>query len=393
MRRVLDALLGPAHPLWLVGFRPFFTLACLAGMLLPLLWVAIYTGSIALPVGALSPVQWHAHEMFYGFGWAVLGGFLLTSTKNWVHVRGYHGHPLRLLAIAWLVERAGMWLHGRIPMLLFAVTSNLFLVSIVLMLLYTLVRYRKSDTFADNALFMLILPVFLIAKNLMLSATHFSVGTSMTVGLFRMAFLIMLERTMTQFMRNAFGVTILRRPILDGAIKLLGLMLVAESLMPPALASGAGLLLAVLLVARLLFWRPHLALGRLDLGVMVLGYLAIAAQLVVLFLNQRFHTAWVGTVAMHTFAFGVMGLIIPAMLVRICNGHTGRKLVFATPDRLALWAMMLGFGLRIVAPQLAPAGYLYWLWGAAACWFTCFVLLSWRYIPLLAQPRIDGKEH
>jgi hypothetical protein len=32
--------------------------------------------------------------MFFGFGWAVLGGFLLTSTKNWVGVRGYHGTPL-----------------------------------------------------------------------------------------------------------------------------------------------------------------------------------------------------------------------------------------------------------------------------------------------------------
>ena len=41
--------------------------------------------------GPFSVVQWHAHEMFFGFGWAVMGGFLLTSTKNWVHIRGYHG--------------------------------------------------------------------------------------------------------------------------------------------------------------------------------------------------------------------------------------------------------------------------------------------------------------
>jgi uncharacterized protein involved in response to NO len=29
--------------------------------------------------------------MFFGFGWAVLGGFLLTASKNWVKIRGYHG--------------------------------------------------------------------------------------------------------------------------------------------------------------------------------------------------------------------------------------------------------------------------------------------------------------
>jgi uncharacterized protein involved in response to NO len=30
---------------------------------------------------------------------------------------------------------------------------------------------------------------------------------------------------------------------------------------------------------------------------------------------------------------------------------------------------------------------------AAACWFACFSLLGWRYIPMLMQPRVDGREH
>ena len=54
-----------------------FSLACLAGMVLPLLWVLIFSGKINLPQGSLDPIRWHAHEMFFGFGWAVLGGFLL----------------------------------------------------------------------------------------------------------------------------------------------------------------------------------------------------------------------------------------------------------------------------------------------------------------------------
>ena len=79
------------HPLWLVGFRPFFALACFSGLALPLLWVLIYRGLLPAPDTSFAAVQWHAHEMFFGFGWAVLGGFLLTATKNWVQVRGYHG--------------------------------------------------------------------------------------------------------------------------------------------------------------------------------------------------------------------------------------------------------------------------------------------------------------
>ena len=64
-----------SHPLWLVGFRPFLGLACLSGLFFPLLWALIFTGSLSAPQTSFLPVQWHAHEMFFGFGWAVLGVF------------------------------------------------------------------------------------------------------------------------------------------------------------------------------------------------------------------------------------------------------------------------------------------------------------------------------
>jgi len=103
---------SPPAALWLAGFRPFFALACLSGLGLPVLWVLMLRGVVSLPFagrpGAFSMIQWHAHEMLFGFGWAVLGGFLLTSTKNWVKQRGYHGNALALLVAAWLFERLGM---------------------------------------------------------------------------------------------------------------------------------------------------------------------------------------------------------------------------------------------------------------------------------------------
>ena len=382
-----------AHPFWLVGFRPFFTLACLSGLGLPLLWVLIFLGVLAPPASPVGAVQWHAHEMFFGFGWAVLGGFLLTATKNWVEVRGYHGAALVFLVAAWLFERIGMWFGGLWPAWLFASSNTLFLASIVAMIVWTLVRYRKSDSYRDNYVFLLVLPTFLLAKQLMLSAEHFQVGIVMATGLFRMAFLVMLERTLTQFMKGIFQVQILRNATLDRVIKLLGLALVGAGLLPPWLAGGISLLLALLLAGRLLFWKPQLALRRLDLGIMYLGYGAIVLQLLVEFLGQVAQPAWVGSFSVHIFTLGAMGLIIPAMLIRIAKGHTGRKVVFDAIDKLVLWIMIAAFMLRVIAPQLDPAAYGLWLVLAACGWFCGFAILAWRLIPFLAQARVDGKEH
>ncbi len=387
-------MISPKHPFWLVGFRPFFSLACIAGLSLPILWILVLKGVLPAPNAAYSPTQWHAHEMFYGFGWAVLGGFLLTSTKNWVNVRGYHGGVLIYLSAAWLVERLVIALGGQLPALLFWLGSQLFLISIVALLLATLIRHRHTDGYRrDNLFFLLILPTFALAKILILLPDSFHLGWTMTLGLFRVAFLVMLERTLTQFMKSIFKVEILRHPLLDNSIKVLGLLLVAVGLMPPLLAAAFSLLLAALLLVRFAFWHPLKAFSRLDVGIMYLGYLAITGQLLIEASSLIFNIAWVGSVAVHVFTFGAMGLVIPAMMIRISNGHTGRKVAFGAYEKTVLWIMILAFALRLIGPQLAPDLYLRWLDMAATCWFVAFLLLGWRFIPYFYRPRIDGKDH
>jgi len=382
------------HPLWLVGFRPFFALACLAGLSLPIAWILIFKGVLPAPSQNFSPIQWHAHEMFFGFGWAVLGGFLLTASKNWVGVRGYHGGTLMFLAAAWIFERIGMSFGSNWPTALFLLSNNLFLFAIVALLLATLIVHRDKDSYRrDNILFLFVLPLFWIAKTLLLAPDQFNVGWSMTLGLFRVAFLIMLERTQSQFMRSAFKVEILRRPVLDAAIKALAVVLVFGALLPPELSHNLELALAALLLGRLAFWYPHKAFSRLDIGIMYLGYLAIAGQLLIDALPPPGGLGWVGTVSIHVFTFGTMGLIIPAMMIRIANGHTGRKVVFGRLERTVLWIMIAAFFLRLVGPQFAPGAYLRWLDLAATCWFVAFGLLAWRFIPQLFRPRVDGREH
>lgn len=382
------------HPLWLAGFRPFFALACLSGLSLPVLWALMFAGVIEAPLAAFTAIQWHAHEMFFGFGWAMLGGFLLTSTKNWVKVRGYHGGALAFLAAAWCFDRIGMGFGAAWPRPLFLLSNLLFLASIVAMLLWTLLRHRASDGYRrDNLYFLVLLPLFLPAKLLLLDGLRGEAGYLMAIGLFRLAFLIMLERTVTEFMRGVFKAQILRHPLLDNAIKLLALALVFAGFLPPALSAGLAALLALLLLGRFAFWQPRLAFSRLDVGVMHLGYLAIAAQLLVVAFELAARSVWVGSVSIHLFTFGAMGIIVPAMIVRISKGHTGRKVAFEAADKAVLWLMIAALALRVLAPQLFPAAYLAWIGLAAAGWFAAFALLAWRVIPFLLAPRIDGREH
>jgi uncharacterized protein involved in response to NO len=300
---------------------------------------------------------------------------------------------LIFLVAAWLLERAGMWFAGELPPFLFRLASNLFIASIVAMLLWTLIRYRENDSFRDNYFFLIILPLFLVAKNLLLKPDHFQTGAAMTLALFRVAFLVMLERTLTQFMKNALQTDILRQPDTRHGDQASGAPARFRSLLPAPIAPWIAFPLALLLGIRFVFWQPQVAFRRIEIGIMYLGYLAIVAQLLLQFVEQLAQPAWVGSLPMHVFTFGAMGLIIPAMLIRIANGHTGRKVVFDRLDKSVLWIMIAGFVIRIVAPQFDPAGYLHWIGLAAACWFLTFAILAWRYIPYLMQPRVDGKAH
>jgi uncharacterized protein involved in response to NO len=382
------------HALWLVGFRPFFTLAFLSGALLPLVWALAYQGRLILPIAPLAPFQWHAYEMLYGFGWAVLGGFLLTASKNWVSIRGMHGGALAFAVLLWLVERGALFLPPTgVPGVLRWVFLNAFGAYIIGYLLWTLVRHRRQDTFPDNAYFIVALPFFMAARNLMLLPEYWIVGTALTVGIFRLAFAVMFERTMTQFMKNAMGVTLPRYRWLDLAIKSTVLFAAFEGFMPPLVATVVLGTAAILLFARLLTWKPLVGLRTFGIGIMYAGYTGLVVHLALSAAQYAGLVSPLGSVSLHVFFFLCMGLIIPAMLIRICQGHTGRKLRFTLSDKVALGAMGVGAFFRLVAPQLWPVRYADWITLAAVGWSVCFVLIGVRLTPYLWQERVDAREH
>lgn len=382
------------HPVWLVGFRPFFTLAFAAGALLPLIWALVYWGQVALPPTGLAPFQWHAYEMIYGFGWAVLGGFLLTASKNWVKIRGLHGGPLALAALLWVVERGaillppdGAWGWARWGLL------NAFGAYVIGYLVWTLVRYRIQDTFRDNVFFVIGLPFFMVARNLMLSPATWTVGVALSIGIFRMAFAVMFERTMPQFMQNAMKTELPLRRWLDMPIKALVLLGAFEALLPrpvSAIVLGAA---AALLLARWITWKPLAGLSTFSIGIMYVGYLGLVLHLAISAAQYAGLIAAVGSVSVHIFTFLCMGIVIPGMLIRICQGHTGRKLTFTASDRAAISLVAAGAFFRLVATQWWPAPYATWVALAAVCWSLCFLILGARLAPFLWRPRIDAREH
>lgn len=381
------------HPIWLAGFRPFFTLTFISGALLPLLWGALFAGLFTLPASAPSSVVWHAHEMFYGFGWALMGGFLLTASKNWVGVRGIHGGLLAFATLLWLIERVTLLWSGAMPEVVRLVAVNAFIVFTGGYVAWTLVRYRRTDSFPDNWVFLVALTLFVIAKNLMLSPTTYVQGTAMTLGLFRVAFVVMFERTITQFMRNAAGVTLVRHAWLDWPIKLLTLLLVAQAWLPTQLAAALLATVALLMLVRFFLWSPIEGLRRFGIAVMYVGYAGLVAHFATEAL--RLTGTWVplGAVSMHVFSFLVMGVIVPGMMIRICQGHTGRRIVFSVSDRVAYGFIATGAFFRLVATQAWPERYLLWIAVSAVLWALCFALVGIRLTPFLWRPRIDGREH
>jgi uncharacterized protein involved in response to NO len=385
-------LFSPSHPVWLAGFRPFFSLAIVFAIVLPTTWALVFSGAISLSSN-INPIQWHAHEMIFGFGGAVLIGFLLTASKNWVNIRGIHGLPLMGLVSLWIVERLFFYLSPVDNFIIKHLILSLFISASAIYIITTLFLNRKKDSFKDNYFFYLLLIFIILAKNFLISESYYDYGITMSIGLFRLAFAVMFERTITQFMKNTEGLSLVRIPWLDLSIKILILLSIFQSFLPDKLAILFLSLSGLLLFVRWLLWRPDIGFKKFSNATMYMGYLGLILHFILEAFKLSGQQWGIGSLSLHTFTFLCMGIIIPSMLIRISQGHTGRKPIFLNLDMLAIFLIFLSAFFRLLIPFLYPEHYVSLILFAGILWSLAFSLLAYRLIPFLLQARIDGKVH
>ena len=94
-----------SHPVFMCGFRPFFVLVAVSGILLVPAWLLVLMGAVPgwQPAGGI--VAWHAHELIYGLGMAAVAGFLLTAVPEFTRSPAIRPQTLRGLVLLWLGGR------------------------------------------------------------------------------------------------------------------------------------------------------------------------------------------------------------------------------------------------------------------------------------------------
>ena len=96
------------------GFRPMFLGAAIWASGAMALWIGVLGGRVTLPT-RFAPVDWHAHELVFGFLPAVIAGFLLTAVPKWTGRMPVVGWPLLALWTTWVAGRAAVLVSGLLP--------------------------------------------------------------------------------------------------------------------------------------------------------------------------------------------------------------------------------------------------------------------------------------
>ena len=381
------------HPLWRLGFRPFYLAAALFAALAIPLWMAAHRGWLVSGADAWLRIDyaWHVHEMVFGMGVAVVVGFLYTAAFNWTGFMTPARGKLAALAALWLAGRAAMLLA---PPLAAACIDVLFLPLAAWPLLTVMRRARNRRNY-----FLVALLGFIAMANAAFHAIALGwLNLSLTAPVHAAILLIVMmeaaigTRVIPMFTRNgAPGTAPLVQPRLDRAsLAVLALAALAWFAPVPAALFGAlALAAAALIVLRLWRWQALRTWSRPLLWIMHLSYAWIAAGFVLLALARwQLVTA---SSAFHALTVGSMAGMILGMMTRTTLGHTGRPLAAGRAETCIFVLIQLSALLRVAsALGWDSAGGHAMLLGAA-CWTVSFALYAIVYLPYLTAPRVDGK--
>lgn len=379
--------------LWALGFRPFYLGGALFGIAAVLAWMAAYSGHPLPGFSSYLPgVFWHVHEMIFGFGAAIVAGFLLTAVRAWTSITPAQGKSLAVLWLLWLAGRVAV-AYGSPPVA--AVVDSLFLPVCALVLLRVLIHAKNRHN--------IFLPVALGLLAALNVAFHLSMlegradlalhSAYLAVGMLVLFITIIGGRIIPSFTANAVpGYAFRRWDAIERAV-----MPVSALAFVLDAALGSGVLVALVACAaacaqgaRLWGWRPWRVGNRPILSILHIAYAWIPVGFALLALSALGLVAH--TLAIHAFTVGAIGCAIMAMITRTARGHTGRKLVAGGIEVGCYGLLVLAALIRVIGPWLAPQWLTFWIEASGACWVVAFMAYCYRYAGWLMTPRADGKE-
>lgn len=379
-----------------LGFRPFFLGASIFAIISISLWSLIYLFQISPTIELVSDSQWHAHEMIYGYGLAIIAGFLLTAIKNWTGIQTAHGKPLMLIFAVWAMARL-LFLFGTSYLIFAGILDGLFAIMLIAFTAYPIFKAKQWK----QSFILLKLLLLAIGNALFYLGALEIVKDGVTLGIYGGLYLIIAiiltigRRVVPFFIERGIGyeVKLFNSKWLDFSSMLLFLGFFISELFLQNSTISAYLALTLFFVnsARLVgwyskgIWRKSLLWSLyLSLCFICLGFLLFAA-------TYFFDTE--KSLAIHAFSFGGIGLITLAMMSRVSLGHSGRDI--NQPNNTLQYAfciMLLGLLTRVILPLFNIFDYEILIGISQICWLTAFIIFVIIYFPILTGPRVDGRD-
>jgi len=375
--------------LFSVGFRPFFILCALTGLICPLLWTLILNGHLEMNTIYSSGLAWHAHEMLFGVTLALIAGFLLTAGSVWTNRPPLQGKPLKVLVFLYLVERIIPFLN--LNKSLSIVIIMIFSISLLGSILWLLRGNRNQMIISP------ILSIIVISKLLFLIGDFYFVENLYEYGRhFGLIAILLLIITFSGRVVPMFSAPHLGfRPIVPNWINRGSIITVIFLLIPFHMLTKP-LHLFILLstitfnILRLYYWRPIKCLKNSLISVLHIGQTFFIIGILLIILEQFNIVEDTNQMALHSFSVGTLGVFAIGIMLRVTKGHTGREIKSDRMDKIIIHAVYLCCLFRILLPYILNFEYnIFLLWNAAFFWGLAFFLYLARYVKVLTNPRLD----
>jgi len=380
-----------------LGFRPFFLGAAVYAILSVSVWLAITVFQVEPALLGLPPNIWHAHEMLFGYGLAVIAGFLLTAIKNWTGQQTIRGTGLLLMFSLWLLARTMPLTGADIPLSLMAAFDLLFMLILVVAAAMPVLKVKQfSQLGIISKLVLMLLSntlFYLGALGLVDEGVRWGLysGLYMVIALL----LVMARRVIPFFIEKGTGdgVTVKNWQWVDfTSLVLLLLLWVLDVFTEYRVATSiVAAALFLVHVIRMLGWYTRSLWNKPLLWVLYVAYGFIVTGFLLKALEQWLQISPYSSV--HAFAYGGIGIMTIGMMSRVILGHTGRS-VSDPPAILALCFALLACGavVRVLFPLLNTELYIYWITASQLLWIAAFLVFLMVYTPMLIKPRIDGQD-